>query len=62
MEDTESVATIKEQKSVLLTRKVLSVEADIEISFRMVDSLLALVRNLQAGESNAMSDLVEFRH
>ncbi len=41
---------------------VLSVEAGIEIDFRMVDSLLALERNLQAEEFNAMSDLVEFRH
>ena len=41
---------------------VLSVEAGIEIDFRMVDSLLALERNLQAVEFNAMSDLVEFRH
>jgi DNA-binding transcriptional LysR family regulator len=41
---------------------VLSVEAGIEIDFRMVDSLLALARNLQAEEFDAMSDLVEFRH
>ena len=41
---------------------VLSVEAVIEIDFRMVDSLVALERNLQAEEFNAMSDLVEFRH
>ena len=41
---------------------VLSVEAGIEIDFRMVDSLLALERNLQLEEFNAMSDLVEFRH
>lgn len=41
---------------------VLSVEAGIEIDFRMVDSLLALERNLLARELNAMSDLVEFRH
>ncbi len=52
----------REQKSALLTRMVLSVEAGIEIDFRMVDSLLALERNLQAEEFNAMSDLVEFRH
>ncbi|MGA2890581.1 MAG: LysR family transcriptional regulator [Terracidiphilus sp.] len=37
-------------------------EAGIEIDFRMVDSRLALERNLQAEEFNAMSDLVEFRH
>ncbi|HEY1901123.1 MAG TPA: LysR family transcriptional regulator [Terracidiphilus sp.] len=37
-------------------------EAGIEIDFRMVDLLLALERNLQAEEPNAMSDLVEFRH
>ena len=41
---------------------VLSVEAGTEIDFRMVDSLLALERNLQLEEFNAMSDLVEFRH
>jgi DNA-binding transcriptional LysR family regulator len=45
-----------------LTRKVLSVEAGIEIDFRMVDSLLALEHSLRAEEFNAMSDLVEFRH
>ena len=58
----ERVAEPREQKSALLTRMVLSVEAGIEIDFRMVDSLLALERNLQAEEFNAMSDLVEFRH
>jgi DNA-binding transcriptional LysR family regulator len=41
---------------------VLSVEAGIEIDFRMVDSLLALESDLQAEELSAMSDLVEFRH
>ena len=43
MEETDPA---REQKSALLTRMVLSVEAGIEIDFRMVDSLLALVRNL----------------
>jgi DNA-binding transcriptional LysR family regulator len=62
MEDTDSVAATREQKSALLTRMVLSVEAGIEIDFRTGDSLLALERNLQAEEFNAMSDLVEFRH
>ena len=52
----------REQKSALLTQTVLSVEAGIEIDFRMVDSLLALELTLQAEEFNAMSDLVEFRH
>src|ERR1017187_9319543 len=51
-----------ELKSALLTKGVQSVEADIEIDFRMVDSLLALVHSLHATEVNAMSDLVEFRH
>lgn len=46
----EPVAEPREQKSALLTRMVLSVEAGIEIDFRMVDSLLALERNLQAEE------------
>ena len=62
MEETDRLPTAREQKSALLTRMVLSVEAGIEIDFRMVDSLLALERNLQAEEFNAMSDLVEFRH
>jgi DNA-binding transcriptional LysR family regulator len=58
----EQVAEAREQKSALLTRMVLSVKAGIEIDFRTVDSLLALVRNVQAEEFHAMSDLVEFRH
>jgi hypothetical protein len=40
------VADTREQKSALLTRMVLSVEAGIEMDFRMVDSILALERNL----------------
>ena len=56
------MAESRELNSALLTKEVHSVEADIEIHFRMVDSLLALVHSLHATEVNAMSDLVEFRH
>jgi len=52
----------REQKSALLTHEVLSVEAGIEIDFRMVDSFLALQLSFQTEEVQAMSDLVEFRH
>jgi DNA-binding transcriptional LysR family regulator len=45
-----------------LTKEVLSVEAGIEIDFRMIESRLALEHSLQAEEFNAMTDLVEFRH
>ena len=40
------MAESRELKGALLTKEVHSVEADIQIDFRMVDSLLALVRNL----------------
>ena len=56
------MAESRELKSALLTKEVLSVEAGIEIDFRTVDSLIALVHSLHATEVNAMSDLVEFRH
>src|ERR1035441_4691662 len=52
----------RELKGALLTKEEHHVEADIQIDFRMVDSLLALVHSLHATEVNAMSDLVEFRH
>jgi hypothetical protein len=52
----------REQKSALLTHEVLSVEAGIEIDFRMVDSFFALQLSFQSEEVQAMSDLVEFRH
>jgi DNA-binding transcriptional LysR family regulator len=56
------MAESRELKGALLTKEVHSVEADIEIDFPLVDSLLALVHSLHATEVNAMSDLVEFRH
>ena len=56
------MAESRELKSALLTKEVHSVEADIEIDFPLVDSLLALVHSLHGAEVNAMSDLVEFRH
>ena len=37
------MAESRELKSALLTKEVHPVDADIEIDFRMVDSLLALV-------------------